>query len=63
MAFHGSILTCIAESKEAVIETLKKDPYTVGEVWDWNKVCLISLLVGFTSADGCGVQVEIYSVC
>lgn len=36
--FWGSTLVMKAESKEKVIETLKADPYTKADVWDWDKV-------------------------
>jgi hypothetical protein len=31
------VLTVTATTKEEVIEKLKNDPYTKGEVWDWEK--------------------------
>jgi hypothetical protein len=31
------VLTVTAATKEEVIEKLKNDPYTKGEVWDWEK--------------------------
>ncbi|KAH0602428.1 uncharacterized protein H6S33_008767 [Morchella sextelata] len=37
LAFRGSVLTCLAATREEVEETLRKDPYTTGEVWDWTK--------------------------
>ena len=36
--FWGSTLVMKAESKEKVLETLKADPYTKSDVWDWDKV-------------------------
>lgn len=36
--FWGSTLVMKAESKEKVIETLKADPYTKADVWDWDKL-------------------------
>ena len=38
--FWGSTLVMKAESKEKVIETLKADPYTKADVWDWDKVSI-----------------------
>lgn len=38
--FRGSVMSCVGESREAVIAVLKKDPYTLNEVWDWEKVCI-----------------------
>ncbi|KAL0636722.1 hypothetical protein Q9L58_004330 [Maublancomyces gigas] len=35
--FRGSVMSCVSESREAVIAVLKKDPYTLNEVWDWEK--------------------------
>ena len=35
----GSAMVCVAESKEEVLEVLKKDPYTTGGVWNMEKVC------------------------
>lgn len=31
------MLTVTAATKEEVIEKLKNDPYTKGDVWDWEK--------------------------
>lgn len=36
--FFGSTLVCKAESKEAVLEQLKKDIYATSGVWDLEKV-------------------------
>lgn len=36
--FWGSTLVMKAESKEQVVEALKKDPYSKADVWDWEKV-------------------------
>lgn len=35
---HGSIMLALAESKEEVLEALKRDIYSESGVWDWNKV-------------------------
>jgi len=35
--FAGSALILLAASKEEAIATLKADPYTAGNVWDWEK--------------------------
>ncbi|KAJ6437195.1 hypothetical protein O9K51_10165 [Purpureocillium lavendulum] len=35
--FMGSTLVCIAESKEAVLEQLRKDIYSTSGVWDTEK--------------------------
>ncbi|KAF1991103.1 hypothetical protein K402DRAFT_400582 [Aulographum hederae CBS 113979] len=34
----GSAMVAVAATKEEVLERLKKDVYTTGEVWDWEKV-------------------------
>lgn len=41
MTPRGSLMGCVAESKEAVIAILKKDPYTINNVWNWEKVCIM----------------------
>ena len=38
LSIKGSVMLAIAESKELVLEELKKDVYSTSEVWDWNKV-------------------------
>ncbi|KAF8458826.1 hypothetical protein BGX38DRAFT_1063544, partial [Terfezia claveryi] len=35
--FAGSALILLASSFEEAIATLKADPYTAGNVWDWDK--------------------------
>ena len=35
--FAGSALILVASSKEEAIATLKADPYTAENVWDWDK--------------------------
>lgn len=40
---------CVGESREAVVAILKKDPYTTNEVWDWEKVCGLSVLTIYLS--------------
>lgn len=42
LPFKGSIMTLLTETKEEAIAILKKDPYTVNNVWDWEKVCAYS---------------------
>lgn len=37
--FFGSTIVISAESKEEVLEVLKKDPYVKADVWDLEKVC------------------------
>lgn len=37
----GSAMLIGADSKEEVIERLKKDVYVSGKVWDWEKVQII----------------------
>jgi hypothetical protein len=34
----GSVMLALAESREEVLEKLKKDIYSEREVWDWSKV-------------------------
>ncbi|KAF8242238.1 hypothetical protein K440DRAFT_639372 [Wilcoxina mikolae CBS 423.85] len=42
--FYGSVLTVTGATKEEVIEKLKNDPYTKGEVWDWEKAQIFPFL-------------------
>ncbi|KAF8418579.1 hypothetical protein EV426DRAFT_618722 [Tirmania nivea] len=35
--FAGSALILLASSKEEAIATLKADPYSAGNVWDWDR--------------------------
>lgn len=37
----GSAMLIGANTKEEVIERLKKDVYVTGKVWDWEKVQII----------------------
>ncbi|KAK9425248.1 putative Ycii-related domain protein [Seiridium unicorne] len=37
-AMIGSVLVAVAETKDDVINRLKKDRYTELKVWDWDKV-------------------------
>ena len=37
-SFKGSIMLALGETKDDVVAVLKTDPYTVGDVWDWEKV-------------------------
>jgi len=34
----GSVMLALAESKEEVVEALKKDIYSESDVWNWDKV-------------------------
>jgi hypothetical protein len=43
--FFGSTLVCKAESKEAILEQLKKDIYATSGVWDLEKVPVPQVLV------------------
>lgn len=43
LRFAGSTLVCMAESKEEIIEMLKKDIYGESGVWDIEKVCAPTL--------------------
>lgn len=36
-------MIALASSKEEVIEVLKKDIYAENDVWDFSKVCFVSL--------------------
>ena len=37
----GSAMLVGADSKEEVLERLKRDVYVAGQVWDWEKVQVI----------------------
>lgn len=37
-AFLGSIVLAQARTKKEVLDALKADVYSEGEVWDWEKV-------------------------
>jgi len=43
---NGSIMMAVADTKEEVMEKLKKDVYYSGEVWDTSKVSESIGLVG-----------------
>jgi uncharacterized protein len=43
----GSTLVCWAESKEQIIEELKKDIYTTSGVWDVDKVQIYPFKAAF----------------
>ncbi|OAQ61557.1 dimeric alpha-beta barrel [Pochonia chlamydosporia 170] len=45
--FFGSTLVCKAESKEAVLEQLKKDIYATSGVWDLEKVQIYPFICAF----------------
>jgi hypothetical protein len=45
--FMGSTLVCWAESKEEIIEELKKDIYTKSGVWDLDKVQIYPFKAAF----------------
>ncbi|KAL7273483.1 hypothetical protein RUND412_003658 [Rhizina undulata] len=36
-SFKGSIMLALGNTKEEVVEVLKKDIYTTSNVWDWDK--------------------------
>jgi len=38
LGFKGSVLAVVADTKEQVLEILKKDPYVENKVWDLEKV-------------------------
>lgn len=38
MKINGSAMIARAESREKLIEELKKDIYTTAGIWDWDKV-------------------------
>lgn len=38
LKIKGSVMLALAESKEEVLEALKKDIYCTSGVWDWDKV-------------------------
>ena len=40
-AMKGSAMLIGADSKEEVLERLKRDVYVEGQVWDWEKVQII----------------------
>lgn len=41
LKINGSCMIAHAATKEEVIEELKRDVYTSGGVWDWEKVCSV----------------------
>ncbi|TGO35021.1 hypothetical protein BHYA_0173g00150 [Botrytis hyacinthi] len=47
LKFQGSCMIALASSKEEVIEVLKKDIYAENDVWDFSKVCFLSLSQSF----------------
>jgi len=42
LKINGSCMIAHAATKGEVIEELKRDVYTSGGVWDWEKVCSVS---------------------
>ena len=38
LAFKGSIIVAIGDTKEDVLKVLKQDVYSKNDVWDWDKV-------------------------
>jgi hypothetical protein len=46
LKFAGSTLVCVAESKEEIVELLKKDIYAQKGVWDVEKVLPASHFIG-----------------
>ncbi|KAJ8099367.1 hypothetical protein POJ06DRAFT_256787 [Lipomyces tetrasporus] len=43
-SFKGSVVNIIAESVEQVKEILSIDPYTVNDVWDWEKAQIFNFV-------------------
>ena len=41
MKMKGSFFVAVGETKEEVIEELRRDVYSTGGVWDWEKVEVI----------------------
>ncbi|KAI4122104.1 MAG: hypothetical protein LQ347_006624 [Umbilicaria vellea] len=38
LKINGSVMLALAESKEEVLQALKRDIYCTSGVWDWDKV-------------------------
>ncbi|KAK9464455.1 hypothetical protein V1512DRAFT_268267 [Lipomyces arxii] len=43
-SFKGSVVNIVADSKEHVKEILSVDPYTTGDVWDWEKAQIFDFI-------------------
>ncbi|KAK9364190.1 hypothetical protein V1504DRAFT_443870 [Lipomyces starkeyi] len=43
-SFKGSVVNIIAESTEQVKEILSQDPYTLNDVWDWEKAQIFNFI-------------------
>ncbi|MCJ1422913.1 hypothetical protein MMC29_000793, partial [Sticta canariensis] len=44
--FHGSWVLLQASSKEEAFELLQRDPFTTGNVWDWDKAQILCVKSG-----------------
>lgn len=42
----GSVLMCVADTEEEVLERVRKDVYWTSDVWDKEKVSSVAELVG-----------------
>ncbi|KAI9664093.1 MAG: hypothetical protein M1821_007584 [Bathelium mastoideum] len=52
LQIRGSMLIACAESKEEVVEVLKRDVFTTSGVWDWNKVEIYPFRTALTREGG-----------
>lgn len=55
--FLGSTLVCRAESKEQIVEQLKKDIYVSSGVWDLDKVSHLNTLTRMKTTHARQVQI------
>ncbi|KAK9325967.1 hypothetical protein V1517DRAFT_313164 [Lipomyces orientalis] len=49
-SFKGSVVNIIAESVEQVKEILSNDPYTLNDVWDWEKAQVFNFVCAVRKA-------------
>lgn len=45
--FTGSALITVAATREDVIAELKRDPYSLEDVWDWDRVTIVPFKCAF----------------
>ncbi|KAK9369621.1 hypothetical protein V1509DRAFT_562656 [Lipomyces kononenkoae] len=49
-SFKGSVVNIMAESPEQVKEILSQDPYTLNDVWDWEKAQIFNFVCAVRKA-------------
>ncbi|KAK9238180.1 hypothetical protein V1525DRAFT_358921 [Lipomyces kononenkoae] len=49
-SFKGSVVNIVAESPEQVKEILAQDPYTLNDVWDWEKAQIFNFVCAVRKA-------------